>query len=66
MIQLVICGQSGFFGNMTQSGLNEMYVLYFLLLCMAFLRHRHNIVRLIKGTERKTYLSKKKKIMEAE
>ncbi len=65
MIQLVICGQSGFFGNMTQSGLNEMYVLYFLLLCMAFLRHRHNIVRLIKGTERKTYLSKKKK-MEAE
>jgi len=66
MIQLLICGQSGFFTNMTQQSLNEMYILYFLLFSMAFLRHKKNIARLVKGTERKTYLSKKKKPMEEE
>lgn len=65
MIQLIICGQSGFFETMSQSALIEMYILYFLLLCMAFWRHRKNIGRLIKGTESKTYLNKKNKPVEA-
>ena len=66
IIQLIISGQSGFFSNMTQSGLYEMYILYFLLLGMAFFRHRQNIVRLATGKERKTYLSKKFRSTEAE
>lgn len=65
MIQLVICGQSGFFETMSQGALYEMYILYFLLLCMAFWRHRKNIGRLIHGTESKTYLNKKNKPTEA-
>jgi glycerol-3-phosphate acyltransferase PlsY len=62
MIQLVICGQNGFFAGMTQAELVEMYILFFLLLVMAFWKHRENIKRLIHGTERKTYLFKKNKV----
>lgn len=65
LIQLIICGQSGFFETMSQSALIEMYILYFLLLCMAFWRHRKNIGRLINGTESKTYLNMKNKPVEA-
>ncbi len=64
MIQLVIFGQNGFFAEMTQGQLIEMYILFGLLLVMAYWKHRENIVRLIKGTERKTYLSKKNKTQE--
>ena len=57
--QLIISGQLGLFGDMSQAHLNEMYVVAFLLAVMAFWKHRANIVRLIHGEERKTYLSKK-------
>lgn len=57
--QLIISGQLGLFGDMSQAHLNEMYVVAFLLAVMAFWKHRANIVRLIHGEENKTYLSKK-------
>ncbi len=59
MVQIVVMGQIGFFKGMPQERLTEMYILYFLLGVMAYYRHRKNIVSLCKGTERKTYLSKK-------
>ena len=60
MIQLVLSGQMGLFPNMTQGNLNEMYVIGLILTIMAYWRHRANIKRLLTGTERKTYLFKKK------
>lgn len=60
MIQLVFCGQTGFFGNMPQTALYEMYAVGAFLTVMAYWRHRANIVKLIHGTERKTYLKKRK------
>ena len=62
MIQLVICGQTGLFAGMTQGQLIEMYVVFGCLLVLAYWKHRENIVRLIHGKERKTYLLKKNKI----
>lgn len=59
-IQMVIMGQLGLFGA-SQPVLLEMYGVTFFLLLMAFWRHRENIKRLLTGTERKTYLSKKGK-----
>ena len=61
MIEIVILGQRGTFGVMAQSHLTEMYVLAALLTIMAYYKHRENIVRLIKGEERKTYLTHKNK-----
>lgn len=61
MIELVICGQCGLFG-MSQAQLNEMYLVALFLAVMAFWKHRENIVRLAKGEERKTYLTKKNKV----
>ena len=58
VIELIIMGQLGMFG-MSQMFLVEMYVLSFLLAVMAFWKHRENIKRLLSGTERKTYLSKR-------
>ena len=60
MIQMVICGQMGLF-HAPQAILNEMYILTALLTALAYYKHRENIVRLVKGQERKTYLTKKKK-----
>lgn len=62
MTQLVICGQSGLFTGATQATLIEMYVVAGFLTVMAYWKHRANIVRLIKGEERKTYLFKKNKV----
>lgn len=59
VIELPVLGQLGYFG-MPQAHLNEMYVIAFLLAVLAFWKHRENIKRLLTGTERKTYLSKKK------
>lgn len=59
VIQLIISGQCGLFGDMTQAHLIEMYIVALLLAVMAFWKHRANIVRLIHGEENKTYLSKK-------
>ncbi len=61
MIQMVICGQMGLFKGMTQANLNELYIVTAFLMVMAYWKHRENIVRLVKGVENKTYLSKKKK-----
>lgn len=65
MIQMIIFGETGFgsvFSGMTQGERIEMYILFGCLLVMAFWKHRENIKRLIHGTERKTYLSKKNKV----
>ncbi len=56
--QMIIEGQMGVFG-MPQAALNEMYVVAVLLAAMAYYKHRGNIKRLLKGNERKTYLTKK-------
>lgn len=61
IIQIVICGQLGVFPGMTQAQLFEMYGVAAFLTIMAYWKHRANIVRLLHGEERKTYLSKKKK-----
>ncbi len=59
VIELIILGQTGFFAPMTQSNLIEMYLVAVCLMLMAYWRHRTNIVNLLHGTERKTYLFKK-------
>ncbi|MCM1135275.1 MAG: glycerol-3-phosphate 1-O-acyltransferase PlsY [Clostridium sp.] len=60
MIEMVIVGQTGAFGA-PQAVLNEMYIVTALLTALAYYKHRENIVRLLKGVERKTYLTKKNK-----
>lgn len=60
MIQMVVCGQLGIFGS-SQFVLFEMYIITAFLTIMAYYKHRENIVRLVKGEERKTYLFKKNK-----
>ncbi|MDO4522922.1 MAG: glycerol-3-phosphate 1-O-acyltransferase PlsY [Eubacteriales bacterium] len=56
--ELVVMGQLGWF-HMSQGALIELYILAFLLAALAFWKHRGNIERLLSGTERKTYLTKK-------
>ena len=60
MTEMVVAGQMGLFGA-SQAVLNEMYIVTALLTILAYYKHRENIVRLIKGVERKTYLTKKNK-----
>ena len=62
MIQMVISGQMGLFEGMSQAHLYEFYAVTAFLTIMAYWKHRENIVRLIKGNERKTYLFKKNKV----
>lgn len=62
VIQMIIMGQTGNLGDMSQGMLNEMYLIAFLLMAMAYWKHRENIKRLLTGTERKTYLFKKNKV----
>ena len=62
VIQMILMGQAGKLGVVEQPILNEMYVIAFLLLIMAYWKHRENIKRLLTGTERKTYLFKKNKV----
>ncbi|MDY3248808.1 MAG: glycerol-3-phosphate 1-O-acyltransferase PlsY [Candidatus Choladocola sp.] len=57
-IELIVLGQNGAFG-MSQNYLNEMYLIGAVLMVLAFWMHRQNIVRLIHGEERKTYLIRK-------
>lgn len=59
LIELPILGQTGHF-HMSQAHLNELYGVAVCLALLAFWEHRENIRRLLSGTERKTYLSKKK------
>lgn len=58
MIQMVVMGQTGALG-MTQPHLNELYIITAILMVIAYWKHRENIVRLINGVERKTYLKNK-------
>jgi glycerol-3-phosphate acyltransferase PlsY len=58
MIQLVVMGQTGGLGEISQGILNEMYIVAFALLLMAYWKHRENIKRLLTHSERKTYLTK--------
>lgn len=60
--QLIFMGQGSYFGTVHQNLLNEMYLVTFFLLLMAYWKHRENIVRLWKKEERKTYLFKKNKV----
>ncbi|MBQ7919858.1 MAG: glycerol-3-phosphate 1-O-acyltransferase PlsY [Lachnospiraceae bacterium] len=62
VIEMIICGQLGIFEGASQGILVEMYVIALFLAIMAYWRHRENIVRLIKGEERKTYLFKKNEV----
>ena len=55
---LVVEGQSGMF-QMAQPYLYEMYAVALVLAVIAYTKHRSNIVRLVKGEERKTFLTKK-------
>ncbi len=60
MIEMVVAGQMGLFGA-SQAVLNEMYIVTAFLTALAYYKHRENIGRLLKGVERKTYLTKKNK-----
>lgn len=62
LTQMLISGQMGLFEGMTQVQLYEMYGITIFLTILAYWKHRENIVRLIKGKERKTYLTKKNKV----
>lgn len=59
LVELVVFGQNGMFG-MTQRSLNEMYAVGAALTVLAFYMHRTNIVRLLHGNERKTWIFHKK------
>ncbi len=59
LIEVIVFGEMGVFEGLTRGQLYELYVLTFLLAVMAYWKHKDNIVRLFKGNERKTYLSKK-------
>lgn len=60
MIELVVFGQLGMF-QMEQRFVYELYAVGAFLTIMAYIKHKENIKRLIKGEERKTYLFKKNK-----
>ena len=59
MIQITISGQMGLFQGMSRQHLFEMYGVAAFLTIMAYYKHRENIKRLLKGEERKTYITKK-------
>lgn len=56
--EMIILGQMGVFG-MSQTSLNELYIITILLAGLAYWGHRENIKRLIHKEERKVYLTKK-------
>lgn len=60
MIEIVVLGQLGVFG-MDAAHLYELYAVAAFLTIMAYVKHRENIGRLLRGEERKTYLKKKNK-----
>lgn len=61
LVQTIIMGQLGVF-NVSQSVLNELYIVIFIMLILAFYMHRTNIKRLLSHSERKTYLFRKNKM----
>lgn len=57
VIEVVVYGQTGGLGLSTTE-LYEFYVIALILAILGFVRHRANIVRLLKGTENKTNVRK--------
>ena len=57
-IELIVVGKAGILG-VSGPMLAEMVLIQGLLTCMAWYRHRENIVRLLAGRERKTYITKR-------
>ena len=60
LIAMVVRGEMGGYG-MNRPHTLEMYGVMVFLTCLAFWRHRANIVRLANGTENKVFLGKSKK-----
>jgi glycerol-3-phosphate acyltransferase PlsY len=60
-IEVVLFGQMGIF-EATQPVLYEIYAVCFVMMAMAYWKHKDNIVRLLHHEERKTYLTKKNEI----
>lgn len=58
VIEVIVYGQSGGF-HLEQMELYELYGVVILLTVMAFVKHRENIKRLMKGTENKLSFGKK-------
>ena len=68
VVESVIMGENGFgrVASMNFSGRMEYYIILVLLMALAYYQHRANIVRLMQGCERRTYLGKEKNKEEAE
>lgn len=58
LIQMVVMGELGIF-NASRETLIEIYTITVFLTVMAYWRHRANIGRLLRGEEKKVYLTKK-------
>ena len=56
----ILLGKIGRFGTMSAASLIELYVVIGVITAEMYIRHRGNIARLISGTERRTYIFKKK------
>lgn len=54
---MIVRGEAGGYG-MDRARTTEMYLVMVFLACLAFWRHRANIIRLAKGTENKVFLGK--------
>lgn len=62
VIETIAFGKLGMLGdNLSNAELLELNCIAFFLAALAIFQHRKNCVRLVKGVESKTYLSKKKK-----
>lgn len=59
-VYILIVGQLGNY-NMAQAHLIELYCVMGIMTALTVYRHRQNVVRLIKGNENKTFLTKKVK-----
>lgn len=59
VITMAVLCFSGSFGVLTGAHIAEMLLISMFLAVMAYVKHADNIKRLLAGTERKTYLSKK-------
>ncbi len=62
VLETILFGRLGMLGeNLPSNELIELSAIAFFLMALAIFQHRANVVRLIKGEESKTYLTKKKK-----
>lgn len=68
VVESVIMGMIGYgkFAVMPANCKIEFYVILLLLMILAYWQHRSNIVRLLSGKERRTFISKEKNAAEAE